>query len=75
MPVAAPRFGLHFPSQSSLCPPLFCPLLNSQLFFLKSIGDVLAMLVILPALILQLVLSPQCGPKHSVTHGTQGSIL
>lgn len=75
MPAAAPRFGLHFPPRSSFCPPLLCPLLNSQLVFLKTIRDVLAMLVVLPALILQLVLSPQCAPKHSVTHGTQGSIL
>lgn len=63
MPVTAPTFGLHFPPRSSLCPPLLCPLLKAQLFLLKCVRDVLAMLVVLPALVLQLVLSPQVLPS------------
>jgi len=38
---------------------------NTQLFFLKISRDALAVLVVLPALIPQLVLSPQCAPEHS----------
>lgn len=70
MPVKVLRSGLHFPPQSSLCPPL----LNPQLFFLKSMRAVLAMLVVL--LILQLVLSPQgapkrCDPQHLISQMRQ----